>query len=457
MSVVHDHRSIAVAENISKEVLRDLQRACESSGSERMRLLEDLLSSLCAPVSLSVLQKMRESEPHLDFEAVSSLRDASPPNKSTRSLLQTQTETSSGVFYYQILADYYSGRLSLADEVQELFRVLLGHSLSAPLYALLFYRFLNQGMSTSRCNVWLRGAGKLFFADLDKECRTFEPIYRYLRMVCFEIGEQGMCTMAWSCRTDVAALTCRFFFYYDESHKCYAFVQSLQRVITAACMNASELQEQGHCVPKFSKTKSFFDDSMVDALQQDDDDTVGVVLDSESETSCAISASPIFPVGSVLTDDDSKDSASAGDGDSGAVAAPSDVPLKIVNASELFMRESLLQLHHIRNKNVLLRYLSGLAYTRKIPFLEETRVRLHKTLYSLRISGAGLCADVEVRRAAKSTMDALFPEGKLSRKILGAPFRIFYSATWPTSVVDWLVGLYRQASDLLTFAVQNLK
>jgi len=101
---------------------------------------------------------------------------------------------------------------------------------------------------------------------------------------------------------------------------------------------------------------------------------------------------------------------------------------------DLFVKETNIMLQSIVDESSLLKYLAGLNFINIEKIGAKTKLKLQDGLYLLTRPGQPIYPSRKVRHEATSTLDKLFPKGRLARFYLGSWFRIFHQVTWPKSV-----------------------
>jgi hypothetical protein len=457
---------VVIAEHVAIDVYTQLRRAAAASRAVRTRVLDDVLKSLTQPLE-------------------SSVRDTILPNRASKC----------PVYYYHLVADYFACRAGESEDVLSCFRSILGHPMVPPLFAMLFYRHLTASMSTSRCLVFLNGAHRLFQIDLERQTRIFEPIYSFLKNdVVVNIKAASMSRIAWSARRDLIALVCRVFFHYeDQPHRCLIFVNDLSAILAAKFPSEdtppniptslsfvnmdSYLVHETHeedvrsHPPSPSPSPSMSPSQLQAQASTSSASASGKKSARDAATPHIASATYIEDKGTIPYSDDEtgahhaddvqKRSAAAGtrhevdhmDSDSDSEQRKTTHEL---NAAELFVRESMLQLHDLRSEAAASRYLRGLSFTKSLSVSEATRVRLRNALYALTIPGDGPASSRALRQQARNTMDTLFPEGWLPRMLINAGFRVFHTLTWPKSVFLWSCAKAGSVRDAVRFALHSI-
>lgn len=106
-------------------------------------------------------------------------------------------------------------------------------------------------------------------------------------------------------------------------------------------------------------------------------------------------------------------------------------------------------LQKMKSKDSLLRYLSVLLTLRQSPYLatarKVTRLRLQAELYHLTSSGGPRYLPRAVNQAAFDALDALFPFGRRSRRLINVAFKFLHPSEWGWAVID----AYRSGVDAI--------
>eukprot|EP00899_Mesostigma_viride_P001010 jgi/Mesvir1/1090/Mv17602-RA.1 len=89
-------------------------------------------------------------------------------------------------------------------------------------------------------------------------------------------------------------------------------------------------------------------------------------------------------------------------------------------AVDFFVGETVRQVREIKVEPVLLAYLDSFRVYRGLPLGTTCRLRLQHGLYSFTVPGGPLYPPRSVRRAAKATLDCLYPLGSWSRTFIGS-------------------------------------
>lgn len=200
-----------LAQALAIEVLRFLRLAREASASQegRTQILEVLFANLCRS---------------MDVPTLSRIMDSVPADRS--------------VFFFELVADFFASHADEGSDVHAICSSMLAHPYLPPLYCLLFYRCSCASVSLPRLNILLRGANRLFWTDIDRNKRTFESVYLFIKSDWLEqLSSPAFQGMPWSAKVDLLALCCRVFFYYDRPHRCPAFVAEMQTMLTL-CLSA---------------------------------------------------------------------------------------------------------------------------------------------------------------------------------------------------------------------------
>ncbi len=89
----------------------------------------------------------------------------------------------------------------------------------------------------------------------------------------------------------------------------------------------------------------------------------------------------------------------------------------------------------VRAEPAMLRYLRAVTAMKESPWLKNirtsTRVRLQGELYSLTQPGGPRYASRAVNKLAFSALDALFPHGRRTRRLVNLAFRFLHPQEWP--------------------------
>eukprot|EP01080_Neovahlkampfia_damariscottae_P006373 gene6373-10380_t len=104
---------------------------------------------------------------------------------------------------------------------------------------------------------------------------------------------------------------------------------------------------------------------------------------------------------------------------------------------DVFVRENHTILNSLQHEELILKILLNLQNLDMEKITSKSKIKLQDTIYSLTRPGPPVYPTRIVRKNATSTLDILFPGGKIARFLLSASFRIFHHFTWPKSALFW--------------------
>ena len=103
----------------------------------------------------------------------------------------------------------------------------------------------------------------------------------------------------------------------------------------------------------------------------------------------------------------------------------------------------------------LVRYLESLRCLKTCPLLTElgtvTRLQFQAQLYTLTTQGGPCYPSHSVRAAAFSTLDALYPAGARTRKLISLLFKIFHPLSWPRTTATMAKQTWTRLSCFIFF------
>lgn len=103
----------------------------------------------------------------------------------------------------------------------------------------------------------------------------------------------------------------------------------------------------------------------------------------------------------------------------------------------------------------LVRYLTALKELKGSPLLAElkpvTHLQFQAQLYSLTPQGGPRYSSQHVRSAAFAALDALYPAGARTRKLISQLFKIFHPMDWPRSTATLISRSWHRCFALLLF------
>lgn len=103
----------------------------------------------------------------------------------------------------------------------------------------------------------------------------------------------------------------------------------------------------------------------------------------------------------------------------------------------------------VRAEAAVLRYLRALTALRESPYLKairtSTRVRLQGEMYALTQPGGPRYASRAVNKVAFGALDALFPHGRRTRRLVNLAFRFLHPQEWPWMWWDTYGAVLRAA------------
>jgi len=107
-------------------------------------------------------------------------------------------------------------------------------------------------------------------------------------------------------------------------------------------------------------------------------------------------------------------------------------------AGDLFVGGVVRHMQYIKNEDVLIRYLKCCTFLAPLKMSDTSRARLQHTLYIFSSPGGPIYAPRPVRHVATSTLDTLFPSGKLGRDFIKLCFRLLHPYYSTGSVIHWV-------------------
>eukprot|EP00741_Cyanophora_paradoxa_P007565 tig00001155_g7317.t1 len=113
-----------------------------------------------------------------------------------------------------------------------------------------------------------------------------------------------------------------------------------------------------------------------------------------------------------------------------------------------FVGESVRVLQLIRSERALLHYLNAFLELKGIDRSLATDIKLQMALYSFTMPGGPMYPTRDVRHCAAAVMDALYPDGRRSRRITAFAFRVLHPYYALPSILHWsksaLIGRLRR-------------
>mmetsp|Transcript_39319 Transcript_39319/g.63781 ORF Transcript_39319/g.63781 Transcript_39319/m.63781 type:complete len:489 (-) Transcript_39319:381-1847(-) len=151
--------------------------------------------------------------------------------------------------YYELIADYYSRNSMEAENLYKSLEGLWSNVHAPSIYAMLLYPWLfsvsrfadDPHLILKRIQVFLKGANRAFWYDMETSSHFFRPMYMFLQK-CLREGragvpihffqrttpEQGSMEAMWHMAVaDINALVFRFFFYYDSAQNLRFFLDQV--------------------------------------------------------------------------------------------------------------------------------------------------------------------------------------------------------------------------------------
>jgi hypothetical protein len=135
--------------------------------------------------------------------------------------------------YYLILCSYYEQQ---PDKIEDLLQ-----GAGAPLWGNIHFQVIFTGLvhrwlflplndmpdTLKRLNVFIKGANKLFWLDLESSTKRFYAIYLYLKALL--LHDERWTTSMTSVALELFDLVSKFYFYYDHVHSLHEFLVTMQR------------------------------------------------------------------------------------------------------------------------------------------------------------------------------------------------------------------------------------
>lgn len=324
------------------------------------------------------------------------------------------TGSGNPIYYYELLAERFAARPS---EVTSMFQMLVSlwtNTTFPMIFAALFYKwmFRHGTVQMKNFNIFIKGANRLFWLDLETINTRFAPIYKFLNnevlanynsLWNIKDSDRGHPPTAVNDNVltrfilDFFNVLARFFFYYQKVSDLPQFIQNTQDIFSH-------------------------------------------INNSSSTSATPTPTSPLHSTATPVTSDESRNTVTLASTDISNAQSPptSSQELARISAADNFVDCTIRQIKLIKNEYVLVKYIQKCVHFQGLTLRDTTQVKLQTLLYDYTSPGGPAYPPRSVRHAATESLDALFPTGKLPRRYIHLFFRLLHPYYATRSIFHWI-------------------
>eukprot|EP00026_Physarum_polycephalum_P002694 Phypoly_transcript_02702.p1 GENE.Phypoly_transcript_02702~~Phypoly_transcript_02702.p1 ORF type:complete len:693 (+),score=81.12 Phypoly_transcript_02702:95-2080(+) len=323
------------------------------------------------------------------------------------------------MYYYELLAERFATHPS---DVAALFQVIISlwsNPTFPIIFAALFYKwmFKHGAVQMKHFNLFIKGANRLFWLDLETINTRFASIYKFLNnevllsYTNIRHDNKNPHSLPPSLPAihgsvlsqfllDFFNVLGRFFFYYQKVSDMPLFIEQTQTIFT----NVSKINTQNN-------------------TNNNHDNATTITSDSNN----------------IVTIADTDLSAQN--------TAPTYKELAKISAADNFVDCTIRQIKLIKNEYVLVKYIQKCVHFRGLTLTDTTQVKLQTLLYDYTSPGGPSYPPRSVRHAATESLDALFPTGRLPRRYIHLFFRLLHPYYASRSIFHWFIHGTKHTND----------